>query len=166
MACYEVCLVDQVGRLDRRLTETQVRHGNTAGLLGVIIKVCLSIHICIITDDLDGVLVCTYSTVSAKSPELAVDGAFRSCNERCAQLPEKDRVTSSYDTDGEFLLLSIVVYSNDLSRCGILGTKAVTSGEDRSVVELCSLQSCYYIQVQRLAKSARLFCSVKNGDLS
>ena len=164
VACNEVCLVDQVGRLDRRLTKTKVRHGNTAGLLGVIIKVCLSIHICIITNDLDGVLVCTYSTVSAKSPELAVDGSFRSRNERCAQLQRKV-CHIIVDTDCEFLLLSIVVYSYDLSRCGILGTKAVTSGEDRSIVEFCSLQSCYYVKVQRLAKSARLFCSVKNGDL-
>ena len=84
-------------------TETQVRHGNTAGLLGVIIKVCLSVHIGVVTDDLDGVLVCTYGTVSAQTPELTVDGAFRSGNQRCAQLPETGCVTSSFDTDGELL---------------------------------------------------------------
>ena len=86
VAGYEVCLVDQVGGLDRSLTETQVRHGNTAGLLGVIIEVSLSIHVGVVTDDLDGVLVCTYGTVSAQTPELAVDGACRSGNQRCAQL--------------------------------------------------------------------------------
>ena len=33
VACYKVCFFDQVGRFDRFLTETQVRHGNTAGFL-------------------------------------------------------------------------------------------------------------------------------------
>ena len=90
VAGYEVCLVDQVGGLDRRLTETQVRHGNTAGLLGVIIKVSLSVHVGIVTDDLNGVLVCTYGTVSAQTPELAVDGACRSGNKRMRPAPETD----------------------------------------------------------------------------
>ena len=84
VAGYEVCLVDQVGGLDRVLTETQVRHGNTAGLLGVIIKVSLSVHVGVVTDDLDGVLVCTYGTVSAQTPELTVDGSFRSGYQRSA----------------------------------------------------------------------------------
>ena len=85
VAGYEVCLVDQVGGFDRLLTETQVRHGNTAGLLGVIIEVSLSVHIGVVTDDLDGVLVCTYGTVSTQTPELTVDGSFRSGNQRSAQ---------------------------------------------------------------------------------
>ena len=39
-----------------------------------------------------------------------------------------------YDTNGEFLFLSIVlIYSYDLSRCGILGTKSVTACEDLNV---------------------------------
>ena len=139
VACYEVCLVDQVCRFDRFLTETQVRHGNTTGLLGVIIKVSLSVHICVVTDDLDGVLVSTYSTVSAQSPELAVDGSFRSGNKRSTQSPETDCVTSSTIPMVNFCLLSVVVYSNDLCRSGIFGTKAVTSGEYRSVVELGAL---------------------------
>ena len=82
VACNEVCLVDQVGGFDRFLTETQVRHGNTAGLLGVIIKVSLCVHVSVVTDDLDGVLVCTYGTVSAKTPEFTVGSSFRSGNDR------------------------------------------------------------------------------------
>ena len=70
VTCNKVCFVDQVCGFDRFLTETKVRHCNTAGLLGVIIKICLSIHICIVTNDLDGVFVSTYSTISSKSPEL------------------------------------------------------------------------------------------------
>ena len=85
VTCYEVCLVDQVSRLDRLLTKTKVRHGHTARLLGVIVKVCLCIHIRVVADDLDGVLVCTYGTVSTKSPEFAVDGSFRRGNKGSTQ---------------------------------------------------------------------------------
>ena len=132
VACYKVSLVDQVCGFDRFLTETQVRHGHTAGFLGVIIKVCLSIHIGVIADDLDGVLVSAYGTVCAQSPELAVDGAFRSGNQRSARL-QRQMCHIIYDTDGELLLLSVLVYSNDLCRCGILGTQSVTACEYRSV---------------------------------
>jgi hypothetical protein len=107
------------------MTETQVRHGNTAGLLGVIIKICLSIHIGIVTDDLDGVLVSTYGTICAQTPELAVDGSFRSGNE--GALVKRKMCYIIIDTDGEFLLLGVVVYSNDLCRSGILGTKTITA---------------------------------------
>ena len=91
VAGYEVCLVDQVGGFDRFLTETQVRHGNTAGLLGVIIEVSLSVHVCVITDDLDGVLVCTYGTVCTQTPELTVDGSFRSGYQRSTKFQRKIR---------------------------------------------------------------------------
>ena len=80
MTGNKVCLVDQVGGFDRVMTETQVGHGNTAGLLGVIIEVSLCVHIGVIADDLDGVLVCTYGTVCAQTPELTVGGSFRSGN--------------------------------------------------------------------------------------
>ena len=128
MAGNKVCFLDQVGGLDRALSEAQVRHGHTAGLLGVIIKVCLCIHVCVVTDDLDGVLVGSYSTVSAQSPELAVDGSFRSGNQRSANL-QRQVGHIIHDTDGEFCFLGVVVYGNDLSRCGVLGTQSVTSGE-------------------------------------
>ena len=70
MTCNKVCFVDQVCRFDRFLSETQVRHGYTAGLFGVIVEVSLCVHVCVVTDDLDGVLVRTYGTVCAKSPRI------------------------------------------------------------------------------------------------
>ena len=66
------------------LTKTQVGNGNTAGLLGVILEVSLSLHVSMVTDDLDGVLVGADCTVSTKSPELAVNGSFRCRNKWCA----------------------------------------------------------------------------------
>src|SRR5699024_2392687 len=164
MACYKVSFVDQVCRFDRFLTKTKVGHGNAAGLLGVIVKVSLRVHVSVIADDLDGVLVRTNSTVSAKSPELAVGGSFRCCYNSFSCL--KGKVCNViHDTNSKFLFFSVVVNSNDLCRCGVFGTKSVTSGEYRNIFELRIFQSSYNIEIQRIAQSARVFCSVKNSDL-
>ena len=132
-------LMDQVGGFDRFLTETQVRHGNTAGFLGVIIKVCLCVHICIVTNDLDGVLVSTYSTVSSQTPELTVDSSFRSGNQRSAYF-QRQIGNIIYDTDGEFLSLSVFSYTATICAGVVsLEPKSVTSGKDLNAVELCCL---------------------------
>ena len=78
MTGNEVCLVDEVCGLDRSLTETQVRNCNAAGLLGVVSEVCLRVHVGVVADDLDGVLVSANGAVRAKTPELAACCAFRS----------------------------------------------------------------------------------------
>ena len=50
--------------------------GDTTGLLGVILEVCLDELIGMVTDNLGGVLVSTYGTVTAETPELAFYGSF------------------------------------------------------------------------------------------
>ena len=80
VACNEVCLIDQISRLDRSLSKTKVGNSDTTGFFGVVIEICLCILISIITNDLDGVLVCTDRTVSTKTPELAADNGIRNCN--------------------------------------------------------------------------------------
>ena len=70
-----------------------------------------------------------------------------------------------FDTECKYFLLIIVIYSNDLSRCRIFGTKSVTSCVDRYSVKFGTFESCNNVQIQRLAHSSRLFCSVKNRDL-
>ncbi len=164
MACHEVRFVNQICGLDRFLAETQVRHGHTAGLLGIIIKVCLCIHIGVVADDLDGVLIGADRTVCTQTPEFTVGRSFRSRDQRSTGL-KRQVCHVIHDTDGEFLLRCIVIDCNDLCRRGVFGTKAITSGKDRRIVELRSLQRCNHIQVKRLAKCARLFGSVKNRNL-
>ena len=138
VTCNKVCFVDQVCGFDRFLTETKVRHCNTAGLLGVIIEVSLSVHVCIVTDDLDGVLVSTYSTICSKSPELTVCSSFWCCNKRSACFQRKV-CNIINDTDCEFFFCCVLVYCNDLCRCSIFGTKTVTSCEDLDIFELAVL---------------------------
>ena len=77
MASHEIGNVDQVLGLDGRLAETQVRNCDAAGLLGVIVEVALGIHIGVVADDLDRVLVGADRTIRTQTEELAAEAAFR-----------------------------------------------------------------------------------------
>ena len=61
----EVRVGDIVGRADGVLAEAQVALGDTEGLLGIVLKVRLTVHIGGLADNLDGVLVGTHGTVGA-----------------------------------------------------------------------------------------------------
>ena len=121
MACNKVCFMDQICWFDRFLTKTQVRHCNTAWLLGVIVKVSLCIHISVVTNDLDRVLIRANSTICSKSPELAVDRSFWSRNKRSADFKRKI-CHVIFDTDRESSLLCVIKYCNDLCRRRIFGS--------------------------------------------
>ena len=164
VAGYKVRLMDEVGGLDRLLAEAQVGHGHAAGLLGIIIEVSLRVHIRVVADDLDGVLVRTDSTVSAETPELAADRASGSGDNFLAGRKGKVRDIIG-DADREFLLLGVVIDRDDLCRRRILGTKTVTAVEDRNILELRSLEGSHDIQCQRLCDGAGFLGSVENGDL-
>ena len=146
------------------VTETKVWNCNTAWLLGVIIKICLSIHICVVTDNLDRVLVSTNSTVRTKSPELTACNSFRSCYRwrTCRKWKISYIIV---DTDCKSLLLCVIVYCDNLCRCCILRTKSVTSCKYRNVSKLCILNSCNNIKVKRLTDWTRFLGSVKYGNL-
>ena len=75
MTCNEVSLVDVVRALDGLITKAQMRNGDTAGLLRVILEVSLDILIGVVTDDLCRVFISSYSTVTADTPELTLNGA-------------------------------------------------------------------------------------------
>ena len=124
MAGNEVSLVDVVRGLDGLITEAQMADGDTAGLFGVILEVCLYIFIGMVADDLDRVFVCAYGTVAAQTPELALDGAF--CGSVGSGLLLEGEVGNViYDTDGEvvarILLSQLVVYSEYAGGRSILG---------------------------------------------
>ena len=57
MASDKVRLVDQIRALDRLLAKAQMGYRKAAGLLGVIGEIALRIHVGMVADDLDAVLV-------------------------------------------------------------------------------------------------------------
>ena len=119
MAGNKVSLVYEVSGLNGAFAETQVRNGYAARFLGVICKVSLRIHIGMVADDLDGVLVCTDGTVRAESPEFTAGCAFGS---GVGVLGNRQRKICNIvlDTDCEMLLAVIVVNGNDLSGVAVL----------------------------------------------
>ncbi len=76
MACDKICLRNIVGGLDRFVPETQMGNRQAAGFLGIVGEIALRVHIGVIADDLDGVLVRADGAVCAKAPELARVRAF------------------------------------------------------------------------------------------
>ncbi len=51
--------------------------GDATAFLAVVLEVALYIHIGMVADDLDAVLVCTHGSIGAQTPELAGYGSFR-----------------------------------------------------------------------------------------
>ena len=163
VASHKVCLMNEVGGLNRLVTEAEVRHGDTAGLLRVIIKVCLCIHVGVVTDNLDGVLVCTDGTVCAETPELAVRRAFRRGDEVCPGL-EGEVGHIVHNADREALLLRVLEDSDNVLRSRVLGTETVATGEDRNICKFGVAKRSDHIEVKRLTDGTCLLGSVKHFD--
>ena len=167
VAGYEVSLADIIGGFDRLMTETQVGYSQAAGLLGVVGEVALSVHIGVVADDLDGVLVSAYGAVRTQAPELTGMGSGGS-GVRVFLLLQGQMGHIVHNANGEPLLggigLHVAVHGDDLSRSGILGAQAVTAGVNRNAPEGSAGQSGQNIQIQRLADRARLLGSVKNRN--
>ena len=167
-AGHEVSLGDVVGGLDGGVTKTQVRNGQTAGLLGVIVEVALSVHIGVVTDDLDGVLVGANSTVGAQTPELTRSGASRSGIGILVGL-QGQMGHIVHNADGEALLglglLHVAVDSDDIAGLGVLGTQTVTAGVHGASAEGSAVDSSQNVQVQGLADGAGLLGTIQNRDL-
>ena len=99
------------------ITEAQVADGDATGLLGVILEVCLNILISVVTDDLNGVLVSTNGTVTADTPELALNGAL-SCSIRSLRILCKRKVGNVIDnTNGELTLRIILLELLEDCKC-------------------------------------------------
>ncbi len=73
----KVGMVDQPRHIKGAVTKAKVTDGDTTGLLRVVGEVCLCILVSVVTDDLDGVLVCSDGTVRTKAPEHAGNNIFR-----------------------------------------------------------------------------------------
>jgi len=120
-----------------------------------------------VTDDLDGVLVCTNGTVSAQTPELAGDGSL--CGGiGSGLLFERKTGNVINDSDGEavlgLILGKVLVNCKDGLGRSILGAKSVASAYD-SLLQTLGCKSGNNVKIQRLTERAGLLGSVKNCDL-
>ena len=167
VAGNKVCFIDVVWALDRFVTKTQMGDGDTAGLLGVILEVCLYIFVGVVTDDLDGVLVCTNSTIAAQTPEFALDGAF-CCGVWSFFFFQGQMSNVIVDAQGEtsfwFCFCQLFIYCKYACRGGVLGAQTVTTTDDGSLTSSFA-HSGHNIQMQRLCVCAWLFGTVQNSDL-
>ena len=115
MTCNEVSLVDVIRALNWVVTKTKVRNCDTTCLLGVILEVSLDVFICVVTDDLSGVLVSTNSTVSAKTPELTFYCTRSRCDRSRFNLRQGQVCNVVHDTDCEtrlrIIFLKLCIYS-------------------------------------------------------
>ena len=162
----EIGFVDEVRRLDRLLAEAKVRNRHAARLLRVIGEVALGVHVRLVADDLDGVLVCADGAVGTESPELAAD---RSRGSRDDLLGGRKRRIGDvvHDADGEMVFrlegLEVVEYGLDLVRGRILRAEAISSADDDGCVRLI-VEERLDVFVHRLSEGARLLASVEHGD--
>ena len=79
MASYEVRLFYIVSGLDRLVSETQVGNSNASGLFGIVLEVSLYFLVRVVAYDFNAVLVGSDSSVTAQTPELALNCSCRNC---------------------------------------------------------------------------------------
>ena len=112
--------------------------GQAAGLLGVVLEVALRVHIGVVADDLDGVLVGADGTVGAQAVELAGDRCRRerrrSSRRCCREVP----VTSSLMPTVKwfFGLRQPGCHNTALTMVGVelLGAQAVAAADNLDIV--------------------------------
>jgi len=115
----EVRSIYQVSRTDRSITETQVRTSETTRLLGVVREVSLTVFVGVVTDNLNRVLVGTYSTVSTQTVEFSFEHTFTAQSDFFFLRKRSER-NVVYDTDSEVVLRhwhsQVFEYRDDLCR--------------------------------------------------
>ena len=166
VASYKVSLIDIVRGLDGAVTESEVRNGDTAGLLGVILEVCLNELVGMVADDLDGVLVSTNGTVTAETPELALNHISGSCVGSGLLLEGVTGKIVNY-ADSEVILLfacHVLINCEDGSGSSILRAETVSTAENLNAASANLVESCDNVEVKGLAKRAGLLGSVKYGN--
>ena len=165
MTCQEVSRFYVVRSPDRFGAKAQVRFGNAAGFLGIVFEVSLDVHIGVVADDLDGVLVGTDSTVRTEAPELAADRPFRIDGNRDIRHGKMGYVID--DAQGEVVLrlegFHVVEYGVDGCRRNVFRRQAIATGQNSNVLFDVRYSSAN-IFVKRFAQSTRFFRAVHNGD--
>ena len=142
-------------------------NGDTACLLRVVLEVCLNILIGVVTDNLDRVFVSTNGTVTAKTPEFALNCTFSS-SVGCSFFFERKICNIVYDTKCKVGLRSVLrkffVDSKDAGRRSILRTKTISTADNSINLAAFRCKSCNNIEVKRLAQGTGFLSSIKNSN--
>ncbi len=160
---HEVRRGDGVLRQDRLVAETQVRNGNTTGLLGVVFEIRLYEFVGVVADDFDGVLVGTHGAVGAEAPEHALGQAVLVDDDFFVHRQRQVRYVV-VDADGEVrgaFAVEVLVDGVDHGRSELLAGQAVAAADDHDVL---AGQSGLDVGVERFAEGAGLFQAVENGN--
>ena len=166
VARRKVRLVDEIRALDRRLAEAQVGYREAAGLLGVVGEVALRVHIGVVADDLDAVLVRADRSVGTEAEELARD---RTLGRRVDKLAERERSAGHIvvDADREVILrlfgIEIVVNGLNHRRREFLAAEAVSAADNRNILAGLS-ESGHDVLIQRFAEGAGLLRAVEHRN--
>ena len=166
-ARYEVGLIDQIGRRNRRLAKAQMGYGDTAGFLGIVGKICLGIHVGMVADNLDSRLVGTDRTITAETPEFAGRRASR-C--RIDIFGDRQRRIGYVvgNGNGEMVLRRILFQvfedAEDMGRCRILAAEAGTAAYDERCVFYAAV-GLGDIEVERFCQGTLFLRAVQDGNL-
>ena len=166
MASYEVRCSHQVSAADRIVAEAEVRAGESARLLRVVGEVSLAIFVGVVTDNLHGVLVCTYGTVGSEAIELGLEHTL-AAESYFFFLRERSESYVIDDAEGEFVLwhrqCKVLVNREDLCRSGILRTKTEAATYDKRSI-LLAVEAVLNVEIERLAVCARFLGAVEHSD--
>jgi len=167
VASHEVGVIDQPRHVHRTLAEAQVADGDAARLLGVIGEVGLGIHVGVLTDDLDRVLVGADGPVGSKTPEHAGDDTL---GRDIDHLLDRQRTTGHVidDTDGEVvetLAGEVLIDRLGMGRGEFFAGQTVAPTDNRDT-GATGLGKCGHdILIQRLTEGTGLLGAVEHGNL-
>ena len=163
----EIGLVDKVGGFNGGFTEAQVRNGKTAALFGVVRKIALSVHIGMVADDFDAVLVCAHRSVGTKSVELAAACSLGGSVDEFFDGERSVRhVVGDAHREVVFGIFLFKVFVNRANHGGVefLAAQSVSAAVNLDVAAAGFGKRCANVEVKRFAQRACFFSAVKHRD--
>ncbi len=175
VAADEVCLLHQVGRLQRPRSHPQVGDGEAARLLGVVDEVALGVELGVVAEDLDAVLGRRHGAIAAKAVEqcLQFEVVANAGIQRRQRQGESGDVVK--DADGKARARvsqrQLVKHRLHASRAELLGREAVAPADDpRQAGPLPPAdrlgQRRHHVQIEWLGLGARLLGAIQHRYLA
>jgi len=166
--CYQIWLIYLLG------TKTKMAYSIGSSFPGIIDEITLSAVVGFIADYLNGVLVCTYSSIRSKPIEQTLNNTI-AWQVEFLVIGQARKAHIIVYTDREVILwmlkLQIIEYCLDHGRCKFIGSEPISPAHHcRPVVERCRmiahcLPNCSsYIFIEGLANRARFFCAIENRN--